>query len=87
MAIGITASITPPSATAGISETSTKTFRKLPHRIRLHPRSRIAAKQGAALPPRYYRLFWTWFAFGFPAFSAVLGIYWLMIERPRIALF
>jgi uncharacterized membrane protein len=46
-----------------------------------------AAKQGAALPPRYYRLFWTWFAFGFPAFSAVLGIYWLMIERPRIALF
>jgi uncharacterized membrane protein len=46
-----------------------------------------AAKQGTALPPRYYRLFWTWFAFGFPAFSAVLGIYWLMIERPRIALF
>jgi uncharacterized membrane protein len=46
-----------------------------------------AAKQGAALPPGYYRLFWTWFAFGFPAFSAVLGIYWLMIERPRIALF
>jgi uncharacterized membrane protein len=46
-----------------------------------------AAKQGTALPPRYYRLFWTWFVFGFPAFSAVLGIYWLMIERPRIALF
>jgi uncharacterized membrane protein len=46
-----------------------------------------AAKEGAELPPRYYGLFWPWFAFGFPAFSAVLGIYWLMIERPRIALF
>ena len=46
-----------------------------------------AAKEGAALPPGYYRLFWTWFAFGFPAFSAVLVIYWLMIARPQIALF
>jgi uncharacterized membrane protein len=46
-----------------------------------------AAKEGAALPRGYYRLFWTWFAFGFPAFSAVLVIYWLMIARPQIALF
>jgi uncharacterized membrane protein len=46
-----------------------------------------AAKESAALPPGYYRLFWTWFAFGFPAFGAVLVIYWLMIARPRIALF
>ncbi|MER8371030.1 DUF2269 family protein, partial [Mesorhizobium sp. M1378] len=30
------------------------------------------------------RLFWLWFAFGFPAFAAVLGIFWLMIVRPAI---
>ncbi|MFN4140348.1 DUF2269 family protein [Aestuariivirga sp.] len=39
------------------------------------------------LPPRYHRLFWLWFAFGFPAFAAVLGILWLMIARPDVPLF
>jgi uncharacterized membrane protein len=29
-------------------------------------------------------LFWTWFAFGFPAFAAVLAIFWLMIARPAM---
>ncbi|MER8501159.1 DUF2269 family protein [Mesorhizobium sp. M0213] len=43
-----------------------------------------AAAGGAPLPPRYHRLFWLWFAFGFPAFAAVLGIFWLMIARPAI---
>jgi uncharacterized membrane protein len=33
---------------------------------------------------QYHRLFWWWFAFGFPAFAAVLGIFWLMIARPPI---
>jgi uncharacterized membrane protein len=32
-------------------------------------------------------LFWTWFAFGFPAFAAVLAILWLMTSRPIISLF
>lgn len=41
-----------------------------------------AAGGGAALPPRYHQLFRLWFAFGFPAFAAVLGIFWLMITRP-----
>jgi uncharacterized membrane protein len=40
----------------------------------------------SALPARYRRLFWTWFAFGFPAFASVLGILWLMITRPEIKL-
>ncbi|TJW56418.1 MAG: DUF2269 family protein [Mesorhizobium sp.] len=43
-----------------------------------------AAKAGTPLPARYSRLFWLWFAFGFPAFAAVLGIFWLMIARPAI---
>ena len=36
------------------------------------------------LPATYHRLFWLWFAFGFPAFAAVLGIFWLMIARPAL---
>ena len=32
----------------------------------------------------YHRLFRLWFAFGFPAFAAVLAIFWLMIARPRL---
>lgn len=41
-----------------------------------------AVRRGEPLPPAYHRLFWRWFAFGFPAFAAVLGIFWLMITRP-----
>jgi uncharacterized membrane protein len=42
-----------------------------------------ANEDGAAtLPKRYHQLFRLWFAFGFPAFAAVLGIFWLMIARP-----
>jgi uncharacterized membrane protein len=43
-----------------------------------------AAAADAPLLFRYHRLFWLWFAFGFPAFAAVLGIFWLMIARPAI---
>ena len=43
-----------------------------------------AAASDAALPDIYHRLFRLWFAFGFPAFAAVVGIFWLMISRPAI---
>lgn len=43
-----------------------------------------AIRLKAPLPPAYHRLFWTWFAFGFPAFAAVLAIFWLMIARPAL---
>jgi len=45
-----------------------------------------AAERGTPLPPLYHKLFRTWFAFGFPAFAAVLLIFWLMITRPEIGL-
>ncbi len=45
-----------------------------------------AVASQAPMPRRYHRLFWTWFACGFPAFAAVLAIFWLMIVRPPIAL-
>jgi uncharacterized membrane protein len=43
-----------------------------------------AATSGNSLPQRYYQLFRWWFAFGFPAFAAVVAIFWLMISRPAI---
>ena len=45
-----------------------------------------AVAEHAPLPSHYHRLFRTWFAFGFPAFVAVLVIFWLMIARPDISL-
>jgi uncharacterized membrane protein len=50
--------------------------------IRLRDLARAAAASGAPLPARYDRLYRVWFALGFPAFAAVLGIYWLMIAKP-----
>ena len=50
--------------------------------IQLRELAEAAVRDGAELPPRYHRLFWTWFAFGFPAFAAVLAIFWLMVARP-----
>ena len=49
--------------------------------------ARVAAARNEALPLRYHRLYWIWFACGFPAFTAVLAIIWLMLAKPRIALF
>ncbi|MCC0806691.1 DUF2269 domain-containing protein [Methylobacterium sp. W2] len=46
-----------------------------------------AAASGMPLPPRYHRLYRIWFACGFPAFAAILGIVWLMTAKPRFALF
>jgi uncharacterized membrane protein len=53
---------------------------------RMRTLARNAAASGAPLPPEYHRLFRWWFAFGFPAFAAVLLIFWLMIVRPEISL-
>ena len=43
-----------------------------------------ALRENRPLPPHYHRLFWWWFAFGFPAFAAVLAIFWLMIAKPQL---
>jgi uncharacterized membrane protein len=53
---------------------------------RMRDLARAAAEAGTALPEAYHRLFRWWFAFGFPAFTAVLAIFWLMIARPEIPL-
>jgi uncharacterized membrane protein len=49
---------------------------------RMRDLARAAAAAGAPLPPAYFQLFRWWFAFGFPAFGAVVAIFWLMIAKP-----
>ncbi|HEX8262207.1 MAG TPA: DUF2269 domain-containing protein [Allosphingosinicella sp.] len=53
---------------------------------RMRDLARTAAETGTALPDEYHRLFRRWFAFGFPAFTAVLAIFWLMIARPELGI-
>jgi uncharacterized membrane protein len=52
--------------------------------LRMRDLARTAAAQGAPLPALYHRLYRVWFAFGFPAFAAVLGIIWLMVAKPKL---
>lgn len=55
--------------------------------MRMRDLAEAADAAGTPLPPAYHRLFWIWFAFGFPAFTAILAILWLMIARPSLSLF
>jgi uncharacterized membrane protein len=54
--------------------------------IQMRDLALAAARAAQPLPRQYYRLFHIWFAFGFPAFGAVLAIFWLMTTRPVIDL-
>jgi len=52
--------------------------------LRMRDLARAAAAAGELLPPAYHRLYRIWFAFGFPAFAAVLAIIWLMVAKPSL---
>ena len=52
--------------------------------LRLRDLARLSATVGDPLPPKYHRLFRVWFWCGFPAFTAVVAIYALMIYRPEL---
>lgn len=52
--------------------------------IRMRDLARQASQSGNPLPASYHRLFRWWFAFGFPAFTAVLAILWLMLTKPAL---
>ncbi|GAA4116482.1 DUF2269 family protein [Aminobacter aganoensis] len=55
--------------------------------IELRKLARQSAATARPLPERYDRLYRIWFACGFPAFLAVIAIFWLMLTRPAIELF
>jgi uncharacterized membrane protein len=50
--------------------------------LRMRDLARAASAAGEPLPPAYHRLYRVWFAFGFPAFAAVIAIIWLMVAKP-----
>ncbi len=52
--------------------------------IRLRDLAREAAGEGQPLPDQYHRLYRIWFAFGWPAFAAMLAIFWVMVARPEL---
>ena len=52
--------------------------------MRLRDLAKAAVTAGTILPQTYHTLFWWWFAFGVPAFAAVVAIFWLMIARPTM---
>jgi uncharacterized membrane protein len=52
--------------------------------VRMRDLAATAAHDKLPLPDEYQRLFRLWFAFGFPAFAAVLAIFWLMILKPPL---
>jgi len=54
--------------------------------MRMRKLAEQALQSGGVLSTAYHRLFRLWFAFGFPAFAAVLGIFWLMITRSTAGL-
>lgn len=54
--------------------------------LRMRDLATHAISTAQPLAREYHRLFRSWFGFGFPAFAAVLAIFWLMMTRPAIPL-
>jgi uncharacterized membrane protein len=52
--------------------------------MRMRDLAAEAAANNRLLPATYHALFRWWFAFGFPAFGAVLAIFWIMIAKPQV---
>lgn len=51
---------------------------------RMRDLAAAAAREGQPLPEAYHRLFRLWYYCGFPAFAAVLAIFWLMTAKPQV---
>lgn len=50
--------------------------------IRMRDLAADARRRGSGLPPAYHRSMRLWFALGWPAFGAVVAIFFLMVFRP-----
>jgi uncharacterized membrane protein len=44
----------------------------------------VAMANGTALPPAYFRCMRAGFLLGWPAFLAVVGVFWLMLVKPAL---
>ena len=52
--------------------------------MRMRDLAAEAVRSGGRLPRLYHVYYRLWFALGWPAFSAVIAIFWLMLTRPRL---
>ncbi len=52
--------------------------------IELRRMAKASLERGEALPPRYFRYLQIWFVLGWPAFLAVLAIFYLMVFKPGL---
>lgn len=52
--------------------------------IRAQRLAQAAMESGEPLGDAYRRTMRLWFALGWPAFLSLLGVFWLMIARPRL---
>jgi uncharacterized membrane protein len=50
--------------------------------LRMRDMAHVAARDGAALPARYWRYLRLWVALGIPAFVAITIVFWLMVAKP-----
>jgi uncharacterized membrane protein len=50
--------------------------------LRMRDLARAAVDTGRPLPARYWRLLRWWVALGFPAFFALLAVFYLMVAKP-----
>jgi uncharacterized membrane protein len=52
--------------------------------IRIRQIAEVSLQNNTSLPPQAFRYIRIWFALGWPAFAAVLGIFYLMVFRPAL---
>lgn len=52
--------------------------------IRIRDLSGAALAERASLPPAAHRAYRIWFALGWPAFAALIGVFWLMVAKPAL---
>lgn len=51
---------------------------------RMQRLAEVASREKLPLPAKYHTLYKLWFACGVPAFSGVLAILWLMLNKPDL---
>jgi uncharacterized membrane protein len=52
--------------------------------LRMRDLAQDARRAGGALPAAYFRLARLWFWLGWPAFIALILVFWLMVNRPSL---
>lgn len=50
--------------------------------LKMRDMAQLAARDGAELPPLYWRYLRLWTVLGIPAFFALVVVFWLMVAKP-----